>query len=235
MPINDEEPSELAALREEVLRLRAENARLRPGRIPAAPRPRGKSEFPAPVRVLLIPDPAAPPAPGMLGPRAIANVADTVLSILRGRQPDVEWRAEHHLDRIPDHVSCFQLGQVVRCMFDAGGTPPMTFRIETSGGSASLRRCLIPGEPDSERFSAAYQRMLTVVDGLLAEEEAAHHAHAHHHAQWSLTAADLVLAELNLALAQFQAGTDEWSRLLLAPRPEYQPRYRVDAELPAGL
>jgi hypothetical protein len=236
MPTNDEERRELAALREEVVRLRAENERLQPRHEPPAPTPRGKRKASVPVRVLLVPDPTAPPEPGKLGPRAIANLADTVLSILRGREPGVEWRAEHDLDRIPDEGACFQLGHVVRRMFEAGGAPPMTFRMETSGGGVrSLRRCLIAGEPDSERFSVLYERKLAVVDDLLAEGEAAYHAHAHHHAHWSLKAADVVLAELNLALAQFQAGTDDWCARLTSPRPEYQPRHRVHAELPAGM
>jgi hypothetical protein len=48
----------------------------------------------------------------------------------------------------------------------------MTFRIHLDeDGARRLRRCLITGEPDSDRFSEAYQRKLTVIDDLLAEAD----------------------------------------------------------------
>lgn len=225
------------ALREEVARLRAENELLR-SRFRVEPDPPREREAQARlVRVLLLPDPAATPVePGKIGPAALANVARVLVDQLRTRQPSVEWRAEHDLRRIPDDAECFQVGQVLRRMWDGAGPLPMTFRVAAGAdGEPVLRRCLIDGEPDSDQFSAAYDRQLRVVDDLMTEGQIAYDAGAQHHAGWSLKATDVVLARLKLALATFQVGRDEWKRALSEPRPEYEPRYAIGPDFPLGL
>jgi hypothetical protein len=97
-----------------------------------------------------------------------------------------------------------------------------------------LRRCLVGGESDSDCFSAGYERKLQAVDDLLAEGEAANEAKAGHQAAWTLLAVDLVLAELNLALATFRTGRDSWRAVLETPRPEYDPPSQIAAEEPVG-
>ena len=231
----DDEHADTDALREEVARLRAENAQLRSHfRVaePKRPDPRKKSR---PVRVLLLPDPLAPTGPGRLGPEALTNLVRTTISTLGERQPDVEWRAEHDLACVSDEAECFQLGQVLRRMFGGTGAPPMTFRVEQADdGQRRIRRCLVAGEPDSDRFSAGYQRRLRITDELLMEGQAARVAGAEHHAGWALKAVDVVLAQLKLALASFQAGRYDWREVLDTPRPEYDPQDQIDADRPVG-
>ena len=43
-----------------------------------------------------------------------------------------------------------------------------------------------------------------------------------------------VLAEMKLALVNFECGRDDWREVFEKPRPEYEPRYEVDAEAPVG-
>jgi hypothetical protein len=104
-----------------------------------------------------------------------------------------------------------------------------------SATARRLPRCPVCGDPDSDRFLAGYERLLRMIEDLLAEGTVAQSAGARHHAGWALKAVDLVLARLALALAAFRAGRPDWRKLLDATRPEYEPRYRVGAELPAGL
>jgi hypothetical protein len=161
------------------------------------------------------------------------NLARVTLPILSKREPNVEWRAEHDLACISDEEVCFQLGQVVSRMF--GGPVPMTFRAEQDNeGRPRVRRCLIAGEPESDRFSAGYQQRLRIADELLIEEQAAHEASAEHHAGWVLRAIDVVLAQLKLAILSFEAGRRDWRDLLDSARPEYDPRYKIDADQPVG-
>jgi len=132
-----------------------------------------------------------------------------LLSPLCRRQSDVDWRAEHDLNRIPDDAACFQLGQVVRRMVDAEGPPPMTFRMEMSDDSTrSLRRCLIPGgrptasaSPSGTRGSSPSWRTCsptarppTTPTRTITRSE-------------SLKAADVVLAELNRSRSFKQGPT----------------------------
>lgn len=188
------------------------------------------------MRVLLLPDPLDPTEPGRLGPEAVTNLARTTISLLRERQPDVEWRAEHDLARVPDEAPCFQLGQVLRRMWDGTGPRPIAFEVEHGDdGTRRLRRRLVRGEPDSDRFLSGSERLLRIADDLLAEGSVAHAAGARHHAGWTLKAVDVVMARLALALAAFRAGRPGWREPLDAVRPEYEPRYRVGAELPAGM
>lgn len=235
--MTDERPpdAQLDALNEEIARLRAENEQLRGRyRIPAQP-PTDESEPSRPVRVLLLPDPVAPIEPGRPGPEAMANVARVLISHLGRTQPDVDWQAEHDLERIPQDVACFQIGEVLRCVWDGTGPLPKTYRVEAEeSGTQRLVRSLIDGDPDSDRFRAGYERQLRIVDELLEEGRAAHDAGAHHHAGWTLKAVDVVLARAALALARFKAGRDDWKSQLQEPRPEYDPRYRVAAEHPPG-
>jgi hypothetical protein len=153
--------------------------------------------------------------------------------MLRKREPDVEWRAEHDPACISGEELCFQLGQVVSRMF--GGPVPMTFRVEQDKeGRSCVRRCLIAGEPESDRFSVGCQQRLRIADELLIEGQAAHEAGAEHHARWVLRANDVVLAQLELAMVSFEAGRRDWREMLDSARPEYDPRYQVDDYQPIG-
>lgn len=219
------------ALREELARLRAENDALRArfrGVDPSPPRSH------RPVRVLVLPDPLDPVESGRPGPEVVSNLARTTIAVLRERQPDVDWRAEHDLARIPAGAQCFHLGQVLRRLWDGCGPLPIVLEVEYGdGGELRLRRPLVCGDPDSDHFIGGYERQLRIADDLLAEAAAAHSAGAQHHAGWTLKAVDLVLARLALALEAFRAGRPDWRDQLDAVRPEYEPRYRVGDELPA--
>lgn len=226
---------ELDALREEVARLRAENERLRGGYRIAERSPTRSSRAARPIRVLLLPDPARQPRSGHPGPEVAINVARTLISHLSTRQPDVDWRAEHDLGQIPESAACFQLDETFRRLWDGTGPLPVQYRVvEDESGERRLMRCVIEGDPDSDRFSAAYDRQLRDAAELLEEGQAAHAAGAHHHAEWTLKAVDVVLAQAAYALATFEAGRDDWKAELDKPRPEYDPRYRVNAEHPSG-
>jgi hypothetical protein len=112
-------------------------------------------------------------------------------------------------------------------MWNGDGPLPMTFRVaHDDQGEPQLRRCLLEGDPDSDRFRAGYDRQLGIVNDLLAEGQAANGAGAHHHAGWTLKAADVVLAQLRLALVDFQAGGQRWQDELFAPSPAYDPATR---------
>jgi hypothetical protein len=227
--------SELDVLRAEVAQLRAENERLRdryriPPQEPPVDPPRTQ-----PVRVLLLPDPARPAKPGRAGPEVAANVARILISHLRKNQPEIDWRAEHNLAQIPTDAECFHLGDVLRRTWDGTGPLPKHYRIaEDDSGERRIERCLVDGDAESDHFRAAYERQLRVVDELLTEGEAAHGAEARHHAGWTLKAVDVVLAQAKLALASFRAGRDDWKTELDRPRPEYDPRYHITSEHPAG-
>src|SRR5680860_329245 len=69
------------------------------------------------------------------------------------------------------------------------------------------------------------------VNDLLDEGQAAHDAGAHHHANWAVKAADVVLARLKLARVTFEEGGGGWVEVLAESRPEYEPRgaFSVDA------
>jgi hypothetical protein len=229
----DDGQAETHALRKEVARLRVENEQLRSHFRVAEPKPPEPQEKPRPIRVLLFQDPLAQIERGKLGPEALTNLARTVISTLSERQPDAEWRAEHDLAYVSDEAECFQLGQVLGWMF--GGPLPMTFRVkQADDGPRCIQRCLIAGEPDSDRFSDGYQRRLGIADELLMEGQAAYRASAEHHAGWTLKAVDLVLAQLKLAMVSFQIGRRDWRELLDTPRPEYDPRYEIEANQPVG-
>lgn len=45
----------------------------------------------------------------------------------------------------------------------------------------------------------------------------------------------MVLARLNVAVAYFRAGSDDWREALNTPRPQYDPRYQVGADTPPGF
>lgn len=121
-------------------------------------------------------------------------------------------------------------------MWDGCGPPPIALEVEHGDdGELRLRRPLVSGDPDSDHFIGGYERQLRIADDLLAEGAVAHSAGAGHHAGWALKAVDVVLARLALALEAFRAGRPDWRGPLDAARPEYEPRYRVGAELPAGL
>ncbi len=225
--------ADIDALHEEVARLRGENEQLRSHFRVVEPQPTDPQEKPRPIKVLLLPDPLAQVERGKLSAEALTNLARTVISMLSERQPDAEWRAEHDLALVSDEAECFQLGQVVSRMF--GGPTPMTFRVEQADdGPRCIRRCLIAGEPDSDCFSNGYQRRLGIVNELLMEGQAAFGASAEHHAGWVLKAVDVVLAQLKLAVVSFQIGRRDWRELLDTPRPEYEPRYEIEANQPVG-
>lgn len=222
-----------AALRGEVERLRAENEKWRRlFRVEATSS--AERGTPREVRVLLLPDPLTLADRDGPGPEAAAGVARTAVSILGERFPEVNWRTEYDLKRVPTGATCHQLGDVSSTLWGRGGVP-MTFVLERDdGGQPRLQRRLVHGEPASDRFAAAYDRQLEVVDELLAEGEVAWRAGAKHHATWALKAADVVLARLAVSLTAFQVGAEDWKEGLGAARPEYEPRYRVQAGLPTG-
>lgn len=66
--------------------------------------------------------------------------------------------------------------------------------------------------------------VLSGVTDVLSEGEAAEEAGAHHHAQWCLKAADVMLARQRLAFVLFTGGEGGWRETLAEPRPEYEPR-----------
>jgi hypothetical protein len=258
--MSSDQPADIEELRDEVVRLRAENARLRsrsgvaepvqeltkvptekPAKTPTEKPAKAPVEKPAkePVprqlrRVLLLPDSSMPVEPGKLGPEVVANLARVLISILSKRQTDVEWRAEHELARVAEEEECFQLADVVGCMLGTSEVP-RRFRLEQGeDGQRELQRCLVGGESDSDCFSAGYERKLQAVRDLLAEGEAAAGAKAGHHAAWAVLAVDLVLAELKLALTSFRTGRDGWRAVLETPRPEYDPPAQIAAEAPVG-
>lgn len=229
---------DLEQLRQEVARLSAENEQLRAHlRVPAPmPRPGEPAErAPAPqiVRVLLMPDPTTRPAGQGL---PVLDLARTLVHTLSERQPDVQWRAEHDLTQVPDGADCYDLAEALGRLFDDTQPLPKTYEvIAGEDDRPALRRRVVPGEPDSDRYLAAWGQQLQIVNDLLAEGEAAHEAQAAHHAGWAMRAVDVVLARIELGRAYFEAGRDEWAQALCEPRPEYEPRYRIEAEQPSGL
>ena len=101
-------------------------------------------------------------------------------------------------------------------------------------GRRLVERCLVEGDDESDRFSAADERQLAIVDELLAEGQAAYLAGAQDHAGWTLKGVDIVLARAKLALAIFENGRDGWEAELATPRPEYEPRYSIAPDKPVG-
>ncbi len=215
-------------LEEELVRLRAENKELRACFRVDPPEPEDAwivAEDPREVRVLLLPDPLRKVKPGEMGPQTIANVARVLINAMKERQPNVDWRAEHDLDQIPEDAQCFQLGEVGSRLMTGAGPWPKTFRIDRSEEADSkIRRCLVADEPDTERYLVGYGRLSQVFDDLVAEGKAAFAADEQHHAGWVLKALDLVLAQMNLARVNFESGRGDWREVLERPRPEYDPR-----------
>lgn len=235
-----EEDPEAESLRDEVERLRSENANLRANlrigpeaRLGAGIQDDGSSPE-RPVRVLLLPDPTQPHDGGGPGPAVAANVARVLILNLRDRQPAFDWRAEHELAEVPESADCFQLGEVAVRMMGGAVSPPKTFRVKRDKERLVLSRVLVPGEPESDRFRERYEEQLRFTEELISEGQAAQDAGAEHHAMWTLKAIDVIIASLALGLAQLQAGTDEWNATLSSPRPGYDPRYHVTADMPVG-
>lgn len=222
------------ALRREVARLRAENEEFRAHfRIgpPDAPDDEDKEERRQPVRVLLLPDPLQNDGEKRPGPQAIANVASVVLNAMKERRADFDWRAEHDLNRVPEDAECFQLGHVLRRAWDGTGRIPPTYRVvRREGSEPTIRRCLVKGEPESERFLVGHRQLVRDFDDLAAEGEAAIAAGEGHHGGWVLKALDLIIARMNLSRTCFETDGD-WREVLNEPRPEYLLPYgnRIDA------
>lgn len=145
---------EIEELRGEVARLAAENDELRSRFRVGPPDPAGSPEEEVcGIAVFLTPDPAGEPRPGGPGPEAIANLARTLVGIMAERRPDLDWRAEHDLARIPRGAACYRLGEAIARLMGGKGLPPKTFRVDRDEkGEPRLRRLLIDGEPDSDRF-----------------------------------------------------------------------------------
>lgn len=216
---------ETEELRSEVARLRAENEELRDRFRIGPPDPPTDSdqdgEEKRPIKVLLLPDPMQEGNEGRLGPQAIANVAAVVLDTMRERRPDFEWRAEHDLERVPAGAECFQLGHVLRRIWDGTGRIPPTYRVVREQNSEpTIRRCLVKGEEESDQFLEGHHRLIQDFDDLAAEGEAAIVAGEGHHAGWVLKALDVVLAHIELARVCFETDGD-WRKVLAEPRPEY--------------
>jgi hypothetical protein len=233
--------NEVEVLRTEIEKLRAENSllksnlRIGPEKTPGTATTGDDSPAERPVRVLLLPDSSKRHDGAGPGPAVAANIARVLITTLRKRQPDVDWRAEHDLSEIPEHAACFQLGEVTRRMMGDGTSTPRTFKLtRRDSGQLTISRVIVPGEPESDQFHEKYERQIGYMNDLLVEGQAAHDASAEHHATWSLKAFDLVSKRAELGLAQFQAGTSDWKETLSAPRPEYDPRYQVTADMPIG-
>lgn len=217
----------------EIARLREENAHLRrllgeASEPAAAP----EDDEPQETWVLVTPDPTMEEE-GRLSGAAISRLAQTTLGLLRDREPDVRWRAEHDLERIPLGSTCVRLGEVLLALWDGPGLPPF-FEVEEVDGTRRLARRLIPAEPQSEAFGTVYDATLQMLDDLIAEAQAAHGAGAHHHAEWMLKACDLVQARLNLGSAYFDQVDPRWRATLNFDRPEYDPCCEVPASAPTG-
>jgi len=212
---------EAEKLRREVARLEAENEELR-SHFRVSPE-EGDSDEGGKTRavaVLLAPDPLRLPEGSALGPEAIAATARVLIEVMRERRPDLEWRAEHDLDRVPDGALCFQMGDVVKRGFGGSRIPP-TYRVERGDDEPTkLRRCIVDGEPESERLLEGLRELSQDFDDLAAEGEAAIAAGEQHHAGWVLKALDLIVAQINLARVQFETDGD-WRDTLSRPRPEY--------------
>lgn len=188
----------------------------------------GKEEQ-RPAAVLLLPDPLAK-SPGRMGAEAIANIARVLVGAMEERRPDLEWRAEHDLNRIPEGAMCFQLGDAAIRAFDSAARLPPTYRVlREEGHEPRIRRCIIEGEPESEEFLAGHRRLTRDFDDLAAEGEAAIRSGEDHHAGWALKALDVVLAEMNLARVLFETDGN-WREAIRTPRPEYTLPYgaRID-------
>lgn len=212
---------EAEALRREVTRLRAENEELRSHfRVGPAEEDSVEEDEVQPVAVILTPDPLMLPREGGPGSKAVADMARVLVRAMEDRRPDLEWRAEHDLTRIPDGAQCFHMGDVLKRGFGGERIPP-TYGVERGDDSTlKLRRCIVRGEPESERFLDSRRRLNQDFDDLAAEGEAAFTAGETHHAGWALKALDVVLAQMNLARVQFETDGD-WRNTLEKPRPEY--------------
>lgn len=216
---------ETEELRSEVARLRVENEELRGRFRIGPPDPSADSdqdgEEKRPIKVLLLPDPLQERKERRPGPQAIANVAAVVLDTMRRRRPDFEWRAEHDLERVPAGAECFQLGHVIRRIWDGTGRIPPTYRVVRDENSEpTIRRCLVKGEAESDHFLEGHRRLIQDFDDLAAEGEAAIAAGEGHHAGWVLKARGVVLANIELARVCFETDGD-WRKVLDEPRPEY--------------
>jgi hypothetical protein len=221
MPTDDH----IDELRREVARLRAENEKLRGhfriGPLDSVDGSQDGEEGKRPIKVLLLPDPLRERGEKGLGPQAVSNVAAVLLGAMRKQRPDVEWRAEHDLDRIPEDAECHQLGDVLQRVWDGTGRIPPTYRVVREGKSEpAVRRRLVKGEPESNQFLEGHRQLIQDFDDLAAEGEAAITAGESHHAGWVLKALDVVLAKIELARVCFETDGD-WRDALNAPRPEY--------------
>ena len=205
--MSEEDPEENESLRDEVERLRSENANLR-----ANLRIGPETQFGAgvqddvspperPVRVLLLPDPTQPHDEDGPGPAVAANIARVLILKLRDRQPEFDWRAEHELSEVPESADCFQLGEVAVRMMGGAVSRPKTFRVKRDDERLVLSRVLVPGEPESDRFSERYEEQLRFTEEFMSEGQAARDAGAEHHSMWTLKAIDVITASLALGLA----------------------------------
>jgi hypothetical protein len=226
-----DESADREALETELAELRAENERLRASLGVGRPEePAGPEvEEQRPLRVLLVPEPREPQE-GSKGPpaSAMANAARVLLEHQRRSRPEEEWLAEFDLTRIPAEALCYRMGEVFRKVWDGSGPLPATFMVEETGeGERRLRRQIVAGEPESERFRELNDALLSGVTDVLAEGEAAEEAGAHHHAYWCLKAADVMLARQKLGFVLFTGGDGGWREVLAELRPEYEPRGEI--------
>lgn len=239
--MNEADENDVEDLRIEIERLKTENSHLRsnlrigPETTAGSVDSTNVGPMARPVRVLLLPDPSKPHEGTGPGPTVAANIARILITDLRKQQPDFDWRAEHDLSEIPEDAACFQLGEVTRRMMGDEASIPRTFRLKRrDSGQLTISTVIVLGEPESDQSHEKYERQIGYMNDLLSEGKAAHDASAGHHATWSLKAFDLVSKRAELGLAQFQAGTSDWKGTLSAPRPEYDPRYQVTADMPIG-
>jgi hypothetical protein len=106
-------------------------------------------------------------------------------------------------------------------IWDGAGRIPPTYRVVRNEGSEpTIRRCLVTGERESERFLVGHRQLVQDFDDLAAEGEAAIAAGEGHHANWVLKALDLMIARMNLSRTCFETDGD-WRRVLDELRPEY--------------
>jgi hypothetical protein len=196
--------NENAALRAEVERLRARYEE------PIKPPARRRKSTPEPE-----PEELALVGPGdrvsdRLGPsdEAADSVGEMLCRMLEERQPGTRWRYYRDQQLVPEGVTFFHAHEALRKMWgETPGNPdpptPQAYRRPTS--------------EEREERDAVLRAALSRVDDALERSQ-------NFYAQGQVAAAggllkyvDLLLARFNLALAEAQAGKDDWKDTLNDP------------------
>jgi len=133
---------------------------------------------------------------------ALDSVGETLCRMLEERQPGVRWRYYRDEQLVPEGVTFFYANEALRKMWgEAPGNPcsldPRAYRRLTS----------------AEREARIFEAELSRVDDALEPETFYFQGHVVA-AGGLLKYVDLRLARFNLALAQAQAGKDDWQETL---------------------